>query len=212
MKKQTFLGIIPARGGSKAILRKNIKLIAGKPLIAWTIESALRSKLIDRFVVSTEDREIAEIARKYGAEVLERPQALATDTATTLSVVQHVLSLIPADAVVILQPTSPLRGPGLIDACIKKFLKTGADNLATGFICKFMEYGTYSKRRQELKGFFYDDGNVYVVRSGLVKKGKLYGKKAQKVLTLREENVEIDEEFDFWLAEQILLKRAKEDS
>ncbi len=209
MKKKVILGIIPARGGSKGIPRKNIKMIAGKPLIAWSIEAALSSKLVDRVVVSTEDKEIAEISRQYRAEIIDRPKALATDTASTLSVLQHVLVQIPAEVVVILQPTSPFRTRGLIDACIKKFKRTGADNLATGFICKFKEYGTYSKRRQELNGFFYDDGNVYVVRSELIKKGKLYGKKAQRVLTSREENIEIDDEFDFWLADQILRRRIK---
>jgi CMP-N-acetylneuraminic acid synthetase len=212
MKKQTFLGIIPARGGSKAIPRKNIKMIAGKPLIAWTIEAALRSKLMDRFVVSTEDQEIADISRKYGAEVIQRPKALATDTATTMSVLQHVLTHIPADVVVILQPTSPVRDSGLIDGCIKKFKKSGADNLGTGFICKFMEYGTYSKRRQELQGFFYDDGNVYVIKSELIKKGKLFGKKVQRVFTSRDENVEIDDDFDFWIAEQILRRKIRKGS
>jgi CMP-N-acetylneuraminic acid synthetase len=207
MKEIRFLGIIPARGGSKGIPRKNIKMIAGKPLIAWSIEAAKNSKLLDRFVVSTEDREIAEISRKFKAEVIDRPKRLATDRATTLSVLQHVLGKIEAEAVVILQPTSPIRSKGLIDSCIRKFIKSKADNLATGFICKFMEYGTYSKRRQDLKGFFYDDGNAYVIKSEYVKNSKLLGKKVERVLTSREENVEIDDEFDFWLAEQILLKR-----
>src|SRR3989338_7231045 len=141
-----ILGIIPARGGSKAIPRKNIKMIAGKPLIAWTIESAKRSSLLDNFVVSTEDKEIAEISKKYGAEVVVRPDELATDEATTLSVLQHVLSVIESDTVVLLQPTSPVRDTNLIDKCIRRFRERGADTLATGFICKFMEYGTYTER------------------------------------------------------------------
>jgi CMP-N-acetylneuraminic acid synthetase len=205
-----ILGIIPARGGSKGIPRKNIKLIAGKPLIAWTIEAAKRSKLMDRFVVSTEDPEIAAIARQYGAEVMVRPPELATDTATTISVLQHILETVKADTVVILQPTSPVRDPDLIDRCIRKFQASGADNLGTGFICKFMAYGDYTARRQELKGFFYDDGNVYVVKSGLIKQGKLHGKMMETLEIDRESNVEIDDEFDFWLAEQVLLKRIKE--
>lgn len=202
-----ILGIIPARGGSKGIFRKNIKEIAGKPLIAWTIEAAKKSKLLDRFVVSTEDAEIAEISKKYDAEVIDRPLELATDEATTLSALQHVLSEIEADIVVLLQPTSPVRNEGLIDTCIKRFQDTGVDNLATGFICKFMEYGSYTQRRQELKGFFYDDGNVYVVKSDLIKKGTMYGKKVERLKTTKEQNIEIDDEFEFWMAEQVLLKR-----
>lgn len=204
-----ILGIIPARGGSKGIPRKNIKLIAGKPLIAWTIEAAKKSKLMDRFVVTTEDPEITEIARQYGAEVVARLPELATDEATTVSALQHVLSLIKADTVVLLQPTSPVRDNDLIDRCIKRFQESGADNLGTGFICKFMEYGSYTKRRQELEGFFYDDGNVYVVKADLIRKGKMYGKIVEKVETTKEQNIEIDDELEFWIAEQILLKRMK---
>ena len=205
-----ILGIIPARGGSKAIPRKNIKMIAGKPLIAWTIESAKRSSLLDNFVVSTEDKEIAEISKKYGAEVVVRPDELATDEATTLSVLQHVLSVIESDTVVLLQPTSPVRDTNLIDKCIRRFRERGADTLATGFICKFMEYGTYTKRRQDLEGFFYDDGNVYVIKTDLIKKGKVFGEKAERFETTKEQNIEIDDDFDFWAAEQALLRRIKE--
>lgn len=203
------LGIIPARGGSKGIPRKNIKMIAGRPLIAWTIESAKKSKLLDRFVVSTEDKEVAAVAKNFGAEVIDRPAELATDEATTLSVLQHVISVIKADTVVLLQATSPIRDCGLIDRCVTQFQESGVDNLATGYICKFMEYGTYHQRRQDLKGFFYDDGNVYVVKSDLIKKGKLFSDKAGRVETTREQNIEIDDEFDFWLAEQVLSKRLK---
>jgi CMP-N-acetylneuraminic acid synthetase len=165
---------------------------------------------MDRFVVSTEDPEIAEVARDYGAQVVERPLALATDTATTISVLQHVLSVIAAEAVVLLQPTSPVRDAKLIDNCIARFKKTGADNLGTGYICKLMEYGSYTQRRQELSGFFYDDGNVYVVKAGLIRQGKMFGEKVERVEITREQNIEIDDEYDFWMAEQILLKRKRE--
>ncbi len=180
MLKVFFLGVIPARGGSKGIPRKNIKLIAGKPLIAWSIEAAKKSKLLGKFIVSTEDTEIAQISKKYGANVIERPVELATDEATTISVLQHVLTIVDAENVVLLQPTSPVREDGLIDNCIRRFQETKVDNLGTGFICKFMEYGTYTQRRQDLKGFFYDDGNVYVIKSGLIKEGKTFGKNAEK--------------------------------
>lgn len=202
-----ILGITPARGGSKSILRKNIKEICGKPLIAWTIETAKKSKLLDRYIVSTEDKEIAEISKKYGAEVLNRPKELATDEATALSVFQDVLKKIDADAVVILQCTSPIREKGLIDYCIQRFLDSGADSLATGFMCKLYEWGAYSSRRQDLRGWFHDDGNVYVVKADLIRKGKLWGKKMEKVEIGREQNFEIDDKFDFWLNEKILEKR-----
>lgn len=205
-----ILGVTPARGGSKGIPGKNIKPICGKPLIAWTIEAARASKLLNRYVVSTEDAEIANVARGMGVEVLDRPAELATDEATTLSVLRHVLSQVPAEAVVLLQATSPIRDPGLIDHCIQRFLDTNADSLATGFICKYVEYGKNDFRRQEISGFFYDDGNVYVMRAGLLRKDDRYGQRIERVMLDREQNVEIDDEFDFWLAEQVLRRRRGE--
>lgn len=200
------LGLIPARGGSKGIPRKNIKPIAGKPLLAWSIEHAQASRLIDRFVVSTEDAEIAQIARDLGAEVLMRPAELATDEASTLPVLEHAVGLIPCDTVVLLQATSPIRGPGLIDECIKEFRAGGYDSLATGFICTFVEYGKNTQRRQDIEGFFYDDGNVYVIDAGIIRAGDRYGDKIGRKIISRRENVEIDDEFDFWLAQKVLSK------
>ncbi len=206
-----ILGITPARGGSKGISRKNIKKIAGKPLIAWTIESAKESKLLDRFLVSTEDKEISEISKKYGAEVISRPAELATDQATTLSVLKDVLSKTEADIVVLLQCTSPVREKGLVDKCINKFLDSEADSLATGFMCNLYEWGKYNERRQEMAGWFHDDGNIIILKAGLIKKANLlneiWGEKREKVEISREHNFEIDGKFDFWLNEQILLKR-----
>jgi N-acylneuraminate cytidylyltransferase len=112
--------------------------------------------------------------------------------------------------VVLLQPTSPIRNDGLIDTCIKRFQEAVADNLGTGFMCKYYEYGTYHQRRQDLKGFFFADGNVFVIKSTLIKSGTLFGQKAERVIVSREENVEIDDEFDFWVAEQILFKRQRQ--
>ena len=201
------LGITPARGGSKTIPRKNIKGISGKPLIAWTIEAVKESKMIDRYVVSTEDEEIAQIVRGYGVEVLPRPSELATDEVTTISVLQHAIEQIPCGIVVLLQVTSPIRRPGLIDECIKEFKDNDYDSLATGFICDYIEYGKNELRRQDIEGFFYDDGNVYVIKADLIKNGDRYGKKIGRKVISRWENVEIDDEFDFWLAKKILLDK-----
>jgi len=201
-----ILGITPARGGSKGVLRKNIKMIAGKPLLAWTIEAAKKSKLIDKYVVSTEDKEIAEVAQKFGSEVLLRPTELATDKASTESVLKHVVDSFKCDTVVLLQATSPVRKPGLIDECVKEFIDGGYDSLATGFICKYKEYGKNYLRRQDIEGFFYDDGNVYVIKADLIRKGDRYGKNIARKIISRFENVEIDDEFDLWLVEQIVKK------
>jgi N-acylneuraminate cytidylyltransferase len=202
-----ILGVTPARGGSKGVPRKNLRPLAGKPLIAWTIEAALASKRLERYVVSTEDPEIAQVACRCGAEVLDRPKELATDGASTLAVLQHLIRQIDADVVVLLQATSPIREEGLIDRCIQRFLETQADSLATGFLCKYKEYGTNDRRRQETPGFFYDDGNVYILQARSIREGDRFGKRIERVILDREQNVEIDEEFDLWLAEQVLKRR-----
>lgn len=202
-----ILGITPARGGSKGVSRKNVRPVHGRPLIAWTIDAALASRLIDRYVVSTEDPEIAAVARSLGTEVVDRPPELATDEATTLEVLRHVLTKIDADTVVLLQATSPIRDAGLIDRCIQRFLETGADSLATGFMCKLMPYGTNTLRRQDVEGFFSDDGNVYVIRADVIRAGDRHGARFEQVLLDREQNVEIDDEFDVWIAEQVLKRR-----
>jgi len=211
-----ILGLIPARGGSKGVLRKNIRMIAQKPLIAWSIEAAQRSKKLDHFIVSTEDEEIAGIAKRYGGEVLDRPAELATDEASSLSVWQHALSVFPANILVNLYPTSPIRDEGLIDRAVEVFLKTNPTCLATGFICKYMPFGTMDDGitnfhgRQKIEGFFYDDGNIYVVDAKMILNGRQYGDKLGFFYTNRECNIEIDDEFDFWWAEQVLLKRIAE--
>ena len=199
-----ILGVIPARGGSKGIPRKNVKQINGKPLIAWTIEAAKESKMIDRYVVSTEDEEIAQIIRGNSVEVLSRPSALATDEATTISVIQHAIEQIPCDVVVLLQVTSPIRRPGLIDECVREFKDNEYDSLATGFTCKYIEYGKNNSRRQDIEGFFYDDGNVYVIKADLIERGERFGEKIGRKVISRWENTEIDDKFDLWLGEQIL--------
>lgn len=205
-----ILGLIPARGGSKGIPGKNIKMIYGKPLIVWTIEKALKSDYLGKVVVSTDDLEIAEVARNAGADVLMRPKELATDTASTLDVMIHALTTFPADVITLLQPTSPCRTDGLIDACIEEFLENGYDSLATGFICNYKEYGKNTLPRQQIKGFFYDDGNVYVIDAQKVLQGDRYGKKIGHKIISRYENAEIDDMFDFWLLEKILEKQETE--
>ena len=207
------LGVIPARGGSKGIPQKNIRLVCGKPLLAWTIEAAQQATLLDQWVVSTEDPEIAGISREYGAEVLDRPPQLATDTTPTLEVLQHVLSKITADIVVLLQPTSPIRSSGLIDRCIRQFQEKQADSLATGFMCKYQEYALDNNlRRQDRAGFFYDDGNIYVLRGAMVHAGEQFGENIERVTIDREQNIEVDDFFDLWLVEKVLERRSANQS
>lgn len=205
-----ILGLIPARGGSKGVPNKNIKMIYGKPLIVWTIERALQSHLLDKVIVSTDSEEIAEAARRSGAQVMMRPSELATDTASTQDVMAYTLHRIPADILVLLQPTSPCRSEGLIDECIREFIENDYDSLATGFICDYKEYGSNTLPRQQIEGFFYDDGNVYVIKADQILQGDRYGKKIGHKLISRYENAEIDDMYDFWLLEKILEKQQTE--
>ena len=205
-----ILGLIPARGGSKGVPNKNIRMIYGKPLIVWTIERALQARLLDEVVVSTDSEEIAAIAKENGAKVMMRPEELATDTASTQNVMKYTLQQRPADILVLLQPTSPCRSEGLIDACIREFMEKDYDSLATGFMCDYKEYGSNTLPRQQIEGFFYDDGNVYVIKAAQILQGDRYGKKIGHKLISRYENAEIDDMYDFWLLEKILEKQEKE--
>ena len=202
------IGIIPARGGSKGLPGKNIKEIAGFPLIYWSIEAAKNSKYLDDFYVSTEDEEIARIAEKYGAKVILRPNELAKDDTTTLSVIKDILYNINCDNVIVLQPTSPIRDYNTIDICINEFINGEYDTLATGHYTKIIEYGTHKNmRRQDIKGFFYDDGNIYIINSDLIKNNRWYGDNICKKVIDRELNFEIDDLLDFKIVSNLLEER-----
>ena len=190
------LGLIPARGGSKSIPKKNIKIFCGKPLIVWKIEAAIKSGVISRLVVSTDDQEIAAVARQYGAEVpFLRPAELATDTTPTLSVVQHALSWLrqeedyDPDTAVLLEPTSPSVQPFHIQEAIDLFVKTGADSVISVvevpseyhpyWQFTMGEYGRLSlftgesirqmvSRRQDLPKTHHRNGVIYVFKPRLV--------------------------------------------
>ena len=199
-----YLGLIPARGGSKGVPRKNIRTICGHPLIAWTIGAALKSRYLDKVLVSTEDEEIAEISRSYGAEVLKRPAELAVDTALSRDVIAHALEATGSENSVLLQATSPIRSPGLIDRVIAGFEGGDWDSMATGF-----EYPLYpphgvEHRRQDIEHVFVNDGSVIVSTRRTVFNRSLFGQKTGTLISSREENVDIDDEFDFWLAEKVL--------
>ena len=118
------LGLIPARGGSKGVPRKNLVPVGGKPLLAWTVEAALGATELTRVVVSTDDDEIASAAE---VDVLRRPAELAADDTPMLDVVRHAVAELRPDVVVLLQPTSPLRRAEHVDACVRLLLESGAD-------------------------------------------------------------------------------------
>jgi len=192
------IGIIPARGGSKGIKNKNLVKIKNKPLIYWTIKSAKESKLINDFYLSTEDKKIKNLALKYGCKVINRPKKLAKDYSTTLSVLKHCIEITKADVIICLQPTSPLRPKGLIDLAIRKFKKNKSDSLASGRVLHNYEWGKYNNiPRQKLRGWFWDDGLIYILKSKDLIRDKWFGKKLYKLHTSKIYNfVELDDHED----------------
>jgi CMP-N,N'-diacetyllegionaminic acid synthase len=126
------VALIPARGGSKGIPRKNLASLGGRPLLAWTVDAARESRSVTRTVVSTEDGEIAEAARSLGAEVLDRPPELAADETPMQSVIVHALGELPgSDVLVLLQPTSPLRRAKHVDEAVELLIASGADSVVS---------------------------------------------------------------------------------
>lgn len=224
------LGIIPARGGSKDVPRKNIKLLCGKPLLAYTAESALQSKLLSKAILSTEDTEIAEIGRSLGLVVpFLRPAELAEDTTPTFPVVLHALRQMEDagerfDAVCLLQPTNPLRRAEDIDACIELLESTGADSVVSVLTVPHQynpmwvywqsERGEMAlttgesapvARRQDLPPAFHREGSVYVTRTEVLDKhGNLYGNKVRGYEIDPQHSVNIDTMEDWKLAEKML--------
>jgi len=221
-----FLGIIPARGGSKGIPRKNLQPLAGKPLVVWTIEAALRSQLLTRTVVSTDDDEIAAIARQAGAEVIMRPPELAQDTSPTEPVLLHVLDELQAqegyipDAVVLLQCTCPLRGASVIDQGIQMWLDTGCDVVMSvaplqhynlrGEIDpqgRFQpEYDYNSRpRSQDVPDKFSENGALFVTRTSILRKlGNRLGGDVRALVMDWVHSVDIDTPEDLELAEKLI--------
>jgi N-acylneuraminate cytidylyltransferase len=223
-----ILTIIPARGGSKGIPEKNTKLLAGKPLIAYSIEAAIKSEYINRVVVSTDDDEIAQISKKYGAEVIKRPSELAQDDSSTIDAVIHVLNTLEnegysADIVVLLQPTSPLRTQEDVDSAINLFIKNmdKCDSLVS--VCEFDHSpywslkveGDYLKpnfgeeyfkmRRQDLPKLYMPNGSIFISKKkSLLNSKSFYNGNKIPYFMKTEESIDIDTIIDFKLAELIL--------
>ncbi len=172
------VAIIPARGGSKGISRKNIRPFCGKPLLQYSVDAALHAKLIDKVYVSTEDKEIAEIARYSGAEIIDRPEELAGDNISTFAVLQHAAETLDfPDVLVTLQPTSPLRTAHHIDEAVLLL----NDNVETVIGVCFTHhykwqvedgYGKpdFDKRlpRQKMPKQYIENGSIYVTRKSVI--------------------------------------------
>jgi len=163
-----YLAVIPARGGSTRLPRKNIRPLLGKPLIAWTIKAAKNSKLLDRILVSTDDEKIKEVALEYEVEVRHRPRELASDRSLIVDTLYFISKENPGFNIVLMNPTSPIRSKGLVDKCIIEFDKNNYDTLASGIIIKLVPWPHSQIRTQDTKGFFIDNGAVYVFKESLI--------------------------------------------
>lgn len=224
------IAIIPARGGSKRLPGKNIKVLSGKPMIAWSIEAALNSTLFDRVLVSTDCQEISDIAEHYGAIVpCLRPAILANDTATTNDVISHMVAIVEAqwgnvNTITLLQPTSPLRtasniveahalyekmeAMSVISVCemehpVQLCNKLPADHSMSGFVQE-----KYNVRSQELESYYRINGAIYIFdRTFVGSLTGIYGDKSYAYIMKQDDSIDIDSMLDFDIAEIIMTRR-----
>lgn len=225
------LGVITARGGSKRIPRKNTKLLGGKPLLWWTLEAAIKSTLISRLVVSSDDDEILELAARYDSRLpLQRPAELATDEATSLSVVRHALETLESageprfSATLTLQPCGPFILASDIDAVLTMLEQSGADSVVTVAPLRQMHPAKFKRLDEDsrLLPYFEDDrqmmshlqlpkayarnGSAYATRRQVVDDGALIGNDCRAVVMPRERSIDIDDPIDWDYAEFLVLR------
>ena len=200
-------GVIPARGGSKGVHRKNLRDLWERPLVVWSILAAKDAKHLDDFIVSTDDDEIAAVSEKYGAKVSRRPPELATDDATTLDVLKYHLDETRADTIVLLQPTSPVRVHRIIDCAIRRFRIAECDTLATGYMSTHVAWGAAEHGpRQRQQAYFHDDGCIYIFDRKVIEAGRWIGDRPHNLVVPPIFNLEIDTEADFWAVEGIIAR------
>jgi len=230
--KKKIIGIIPARGGSKGIPKKNIINIFGKPLIYYSIKEAKKSKLITDLIVSTDSEEIAKISRKLGADVpFLRPKKLATDKMQTLPVIRHSIKFmeelkkIKYDYMVLLQPTCPLRNSKDIDSALKKLIRSNFNSITSivdvganhpyrmkfiknNRLYNFVDQGFENmKPRQELKKVYIRNGSIYASnRETVMRNNCLISKKNMPYIMPHERSINIDSLDDLIIAKHYLKK------
>ena len=221
----SLVGLIPARGGSKGLPGKNKRLLGGIPLIAHTIRNSIECGCLDKVVVSTDDIEIAEIAKEFGAEVpFMRPEGLATDEAPTIGVAEHLLEKLPGTkGIVLLQPTSPLRASrdiqNVIDIAAKgehqSVVSVCLSKASPEWMYRVCERGKLEvlskrekrnpSRRQDLEATVIPNGAIYYAqREWLLKNRSFIGEESVAYMMPKERSVDIDDLYDFMLAELML--------
>ena len=225
-KSKKILAIIPARGGSKRLPHKNVLDLAGKPLVAWSIESALSSKYIDRVILSSDDEEIIKVAKEWGCDVpFTRPKELAQDNSRSIDLVTHALNTLEEeyDDVILLQPTSPLRTSEDIDNAIEQFYAKDATSVIG--VCEvehsplwsntldeslsmnnFLDDKYNNSRSQDLPIYYRINGAFYMSRVASVLKEESFFVKENiyAFVMSQEHSVDIDTKLDFIIAEAVL--------
>ena len=226
MSNSFTIAIIPARGGSKGVPQKNIRLLVDKPLIAHSILDAKASRNTDKVYVSTDNSEIAAVAQDYGADVIQRPSELASDTASSESVLIHALSEIEKsgiypDLIVFLQCTSPLRTGTDIDNAIAKLKTENADSLLSvspshrflweevDGVAKPINYDYRDRpRRQDMQPQYVENGSIYILKPSILKEfGNRLGGKISFFIMSELASWEIDSLLDFEIAESLMKKQ-----
>ena len=220
-----MLAIVPARGGSKGLPGKNLKNLDNKPLIAHTIESALQSNEISRVVISTDDKNIADVAKAYGADVpFMRPAYLATDNSLAIDTYKYTVDKLINDEnaeivdYIVLLPTSPLRTEKDISNSVEIFRKKNADSVISvskeekpiswfkelDHDGKIIEKNLSLKNRQDEIDYYCPNGSIYIFRKKLIDEGKYYSSKTYAYVMPKSRSVDIDDELDFAFAEFLL--------
>jgi CMP-N,N'-diacetyllegionaminic acid synthase len=230
----TTLGIIPARGGSKRLPRKNLRLLGGKPLVAWAIEAARGARRLDRLVVSSDDREVLDLARHYDAGLaLGRPDKISGDESPAIDYVRHALAELegsgqrPFDAIVILQPSSPFTLPADIDATVDLLASSGADSAVSVMqldhavhpfkmkvldgnrLLPYLEEERGRMAAHELPAIYVRNCSVYASRRNVVERGQVIADDCRGYVMPRERSLDINEELDLSFAEFILSRRER---
>lgn len=226
--KQKILALIPARGGSKGIKDKNIISLAGKPLIAYSIEAAKKSKYIDSIVVTTDSEKIAEVAKRYGARVpFLRPAELAADTSKTIDAVLHAIKTLKSmgenyDTLVLLQPTQPLRTTDDIGKAIELYYESGENGLVSissvddspllirsidedGKLINLLSQNS-TCRRQDMPNYYKVNGCIYINKIDEINENTSFNDNKVPFIMDKEHSIDIDELSDLWMAECYLKK------
>lgn len=216
------LAVIPARGGSKGIPRKNIRHLNGKPLISYAIESAINSQYICKVIVSTDDEEIAEVSKKYGAEIIFRPENLASDEVPLDPVIFDAIQQLESqgdyfDIILTIQPTSPLLKVRTIECILEKLVQENLDTVLTAVEDRHLSWSkegnkffpNYDERknRQYLPSEYRETGAVLASKRSIVTKNSRIGENVSLFEVDKYESVDIDSPMDWWIAEKLLKKK-----